>query len=218
MSLSIFLQSLFDHGRVRVAAPTEKVNTQDLQATEEALREQDAASRLEGPAGLPELDITVALWGVKTFHGACQLVVFRQLDEQAIAELLPPVPKPGNPQSRHWSADLTLRFLPDLLRQASAISEEDPLVRQLRSLAYQWPLSSVGIEGVTPEHVDELAASPALLQLYVDRILARKDFPRLQHPLVREAARKSVGIHAELWPDLAKYSDPVPSPSGRGLG
>jgi hypothetical protein len=218
VSLSIFLQALFDHGRVRVAAPTEKVSTQDLRAAEEALREQDAASRLEGPGGLPELDMAIALWGAKTFHGACQLVVFRQLDEQAIAELLPPAQAHGNPQSSHWSADLTLRFLPDLLRQASAISEEDPLVRNLRSLAYQWPLSSVGIEGVNPEHVDELSASPALLQLYVDRILARKDFPRLKDPAVREAARKSVGIHAELWPDLTKYFDPVPSPLERGLG
>ena len=205
MSLSIFLQALLDHGRVHVAAPTAPLSKQDMLAAMEILREQDSVSRLDAPEGLPELELGVALWGAKTAYGACQLVVFRQLDEPAIAELLPPAPTHGNPQSRHWSADLTLRFLPDLLRQASAVSEEDPLVRQLRSLAYQWPLSSVGIEGVNPEHVDELAASPALLQLYVDRILARKDFPRLRHPLVREAARISVGIHAELWPDLTKY-------------
>ena len=216
MSLSVFLRALFDHGRVQVAAPDRNVSCQDVTAAEEALREQDGASRLEGPEKLPELNLAVAMWAAKTCYGACQLIVFRQLDEQAIGELLPAAAPPGDPPSRHWSGDLTLRFLPDLLRQASIASEEDPLLRHLRSLAYQWPLSSVGIEGIAPEHVDELAASPSLLQLYVDRILARKDFRRLEHPAVREAARQAVGMHAELWPDLTKYLEPVPSPSGRG--
>ena len=208
MSLSVFLRALFDHGGVQVAAPIEKITRQDEQAAEEALREQDAALRLEGPGQLPDLNMAVAMWAAKTCYGACQLIVFRQLDEQAIGELLPAALPPGDPPSRHWSADLTLRFLPDLLRHASVASEQDPLLRHLRSLGYQWPLSSVGIEGITPEHIDELAASPPLLQLYVDRILARRDFLRLEHPAVREAARQAVGMHAELWPDLTKYLEP----------
>jgi hypothetical protein len=216
VSLDAFLRALFDHGRVHVAPPDHRLSRGDLAAAEDALREQDVASRLEGPGRLPELNIAVATWGAKTVYGTCQLIVFRQLDEQAIGEFLPAAVPPGDPPSRHWSVDLTLRFLPDVLRQASVASEEDPLLRHLRSLAYQWPLSSVGIDGVVPEHVDDLAASPPLLRLYVDRILARKDFRRLEHPAVREAARQAVGMHAELWPDLTKYLEPVPSPSGRG--
>jgi len=216
VSLSVFLRALFDHGRVQVAAPTEKITRQDEQEAGEALREQDVASRLEGPGQLPELNLTVAMWAAKTCYGACQLIVFRQLDEQAIGEFLPAAAPPGDPLSRHWSADLTLRFLPDLLRHASVASEQDPLLRHLRSLASQWSLSSVGIEGIAPEQVDELAASPPLLQLYVDRILARKDFRRLEHPTVREAARQAVGMHSKLWPDLTKYLEPTtpePAPS-----
>jgi MoxR-vWA-beta-propeller ternary system protein len=216
VSLPVFLRALFDHGRVQVAAPTEKVTRQDEQEAEEALREPDAALRLEGPGQLPELNMAVAMWAAKTCFGACQLIVFRQLDEQAIGELLPAAFPPSDPPSRHWSADLTLRFLPDLLRHASVASEEDPLLRHLRSLASQWPLSSVGIEEIAPEHIEELAASPPLLQLYVDRILARKDYHRLEHPAVREAVRQAVGMHSKLWPDLTKYLEPTtpePAPS-----
>ena len=208
MSLSLFLRALFDHGRVQVAAPTEPIRRAEEREAEEGLREQDATLRLEGPGGLPELDLAVALWATRTCYGACQLVVYRQLDAKAIAELLPAAVSSGKPASRHWSADITLRFLPDLLRQASIASEQDPLVTHLRSLAFQWPLSSVGIEGIVPQHVDELAASHALLQLYVDRILARKDFSRLEHAAVRQATRRAVGMHAELWPDLTKCLEP----------
>jgi len=210
VSLAPFLRSLFDHGRVQVAAPDQTVTRADLAAAEEALQEQDSATRLEGPGRLPELNMGVGLWGARTIYGACQLIVFRQLDEQAIGELLPPLTEVCDPPSRHWSADLALRFLPDVLRHASVASEEDPLVRHLRSLAYQWPLSSVGIDGVVPEHVEELAASPPLLQLYVNRIFARKDFRRLEHPAVLMAARQSIGIHDELWPDAAKYLQTSP--------
>lgn len=208
MNLGHFLRALFDNGRVQVASPNERITQQEVRAAEAALREQDIASRLEGPGLLPELDIAVAMWAARTCYGVCQLIVFRQLDTGAIDELLPADIPPGDPSSRHWSADLTLRFLPDLLRNASVASEQDPLVTHLKSLAIQWPLSSVGIEGVVPQHVEELAASPSLLHFYVDRILARKDFHRLQYPAAREAARRAIGIHTELWTELTKYLEP----------
>ncbi len=209
MSLSTYLRALFDHGRVQVAAPSDGITRIDEFQAEETLREQDAALRLESPGKLPELELSVAMWAAKTCYGASQLIVYRQLDERAIAELLPAaVSSPCSPSS-HWSADLTLRFLPDLLRHASVVSEQDPLVTHLRSLAFAWPLSSVGIDGITPQHVEELGSSPAMLRLYVDRILAHKDFTRLEHPAVREAARQAVGMHTALWPDLTKYLEPL---------
>ncbi|MGI8981288.1 MAG: hypothetical protein ACR2FY_18840 [Pirellulaceae bacterium] len=219
MSLSAYLRALFDHGRVQVAAPTDCITRMDESKAEEALREQDTASRLEGPGKLPELDLAVAMWAARTCYGACQLIVYRQLDERAIAELLSAAVPPPHSPSGHWSADLTLRFLPDLLRHASVASEQDPLVTHLRSLAYAWPLSSVGIEGIVPQHVEELAASPSLLHLYVDRILAHKDFSRLEHPAVREATRQALGMHTELWPDLTRFLEPPtlqPAPSHTG--
>ena len=45
--------------------------------------------------------------------------------------------------SHHLSADLTLRYLPQLLRRARGLDPSDPLVGMLERLLRGWPLSGV---------------------------------------------------------------------------
>jgi hypothetical protein len=146
----------------------------------------------------------VATWAATQLFRACQLAIYRELDAGAIDELLAPACPQAEAASRHWSADLPFVFLPDLIRQAAATASQDPLLERLRQWAALWPLSSVGVPQIQPQHVAELASHPGLLRLYVDRILARKDWPRLADPAVRAAAQEALGGHASLWPEAAK--------------
>jgi hypothetical protein len=204
MSVAAFLADLFEHGRVKVPQPRPALEADDVQQAERVLREHEEVRRLEFPGMPPELLIPAAMWAAVAYYRACQLAVYRDLDAGAIEELLGGECPAGEPAARHWSVDLVFRFLPDLVKHAAAASQQDPLVAKLRAWAGEWPLSSMGMPGVPPQHEDEIASHVGLLQLYVDRIMAKKDWTRLGQPTVRDAVRRSLGAHSSLWPDTAK--------------
>jgi len=99
--------------------------------------------------------------------------------------------------------DLTFRYLPDLAKLARSASERDPLLAHIVRWAVDWPLSSVGMVGIGPVQIDNLAKDRCLLKLYVDRVIARGDKSRLCDPRVREAAQQAIGLFPELAANMA---------------
>lgn len=206
MSLPLFIRALLDNGRLRVPRPDETEDPQDFKAAAEVLREFESVWRLDFPGPAPEFDLPGAMWAATMLYRAAQCAVFRDVPEPTLRQGLSlTCPQTANDAARHYSVDLTFRFLPDLVNLARQASPDDPLLQELKSLANQWPLSSVGMKGVEPGGIDAIVGHPGLLQLYVDRILAREDFSRLSDERVRTAARKAAGAYAELSPTLAKH-------------
>jgi hypothetical protein len=147
------------------------------------------------------------------FYRACQFAVFRDVPAEAVAGALS-VPCPGatavtavaQSPAVHYSVDVVFRFLPDLARFARSAADNDPLLEPLQRWARQWPLSSVGMAGVDGADV-AFVAHPALLALYVDRVIATRDRSRLADERVRQAVRAALGLHPQLAPDLAAALD-----------
>ena len=106
----------------------------------------------------------------------------------------------GRESSTHYSVDLALRYLPDLLRMTTDVSPNDPLNVHLRRWAEHWPLSSVGIEGVEVGAVEVILEHASLQRQYVDRVLERLDRSRMKDLRVREAARRALGPHQWIVP------------------
>jgi hypothetical protein len=106
--------------------------------------------------------------------------------------------------ARHYSVDLVFQFLPDLTKLAGHVMAGDPLVEHLRNWANQWPLSSVGMNDVSPESLCGVAEHVGLLQYYVDRVIARRDVARLADPLVRSAARQALSMYGSLMPEISE--------------
>jgi hypothetical protein len=111
---------------------------------------------------------------------------------------------PGDPQSVHYSVDLTFRYLPDLYKLARSASQQDVLLTHLARWAVDWPLSSVGMAGVEPVELDDWVNDPCLLGLYVDRVIARNDVSRLGDRRVREAVEQALGLFPDLAPKIAR--------------
>jgi hypothetical protein len=87
------------------------------------------------------------------------------------------MPAPPASAAQHLSADLLLRFLPQIHRRARAHAADDLLTRLLATILRQWPLSGVLSdveEGPLPSL--ELISHPGLLLLYAER-LARHEKP-----------------------------------------
>lgn len=215
MGVRSFYDALYDHGRVRIkdAAPP---SAQDLEDAETFLLTVECELRLDlagqAPSALPD----VVRWSLLAFYRACQFFVFRDASPRDVqTELAKRCPQPPSPQT-HYSADLAFRFLPDLVRLTRAASPDDPLTAAVIQLAGNWPLSSVGLAGLEGIEIGSFFDDPCLRQLYLDRILERRDLSRLGDGRVRGGLRQSLGLFSELAPEICRELE-LDSPSAETL-
>jgi hypothetical protein len=174
------------------------------------IRQMDGFARDELALELPAFSPAAALWAARLFHQLCRFVVCRDLPaEQINATCNPACPEPRNPET-DWSADLTLHHLPRLFQIAHQFSNADPLVQQIRKIAADWPLSSVGIAGLGELRLDSFVNHRGLCRFYADRIFALGDTSRLVSARVADLLRTDLGIHRELAPAIAaKLFEPL---------
>jgi MoxR-vWA-beta-propeller ternary system domain bpX4 len=84
--------------------------------------------------------------------------------------------------SQHLSADLLLRYLPQILRRARGLDPVDPLADIVAETLRRWPLSGV-LSDVEERPVGSLdfEGHPGLMLLYAER-LAANDRPGWRPP------------------------------------
>ncbi|MFT5522359.1 MAG: hypothetical protein ACI9G1_001447 [Pirellulaceae bacterium] len=198
MNLSVFLERLFESGRILVPtiAPFEE---SELEQSRQVLLRVAEVQTLNIPAISPGCCNDAALWAAKHIYRACQLSVYRDYGEEWIERELTNS-NPGNPDrgdpAAHVAVDLTFRFLPDAIRFARSAAKNDPLLLQLEQWAIDWPLSSVGLTlpaTVNGESLNTIMSHSALAQMYADRIIKQTDPARLDDPRVLELVAASLG-------------------------
>jgi hypothetical protein len=204
MCLSAFTCQLLAEGRPVVGLP-EPITADDRAATAQVLAEFEALWRLDAAGQPPDFHPEAAVWAAVQLHRACQYAVFRNESNFEFEGLERPSELAGLPAA-HYSVDLTFQFLPDVITQVRAAASDDPLLTELLAWAAQWPLSSVGVAGVSlPVPSAALATivhNPSLLAMYVDRTIDRHDASRLAESHVRKAVVAAIGVHGGLAPQL----------------
>lgn len=198
--LALCIQSLVNEGRAAVALYPS--GTDDADALP-VLKQLDEFARDELALDLPAFSPAAALWAARLFHQLCRFIIVRDIPAEYInASCSLPCPEKRGPET-DWSADLTLLHLPRLLQLARHLSNGDPLVEQIKKLAADWPLSSVGIAGLEKLNLDSFINHPGLRRLYADRIIAAEDTSRLGDPSLDDFLRADLGIHHQLAPTIA---------------
>src|SRR2546422_66212 len=149
-SLAVFIQSLANEGRAVVfsepLSPEENVLP--------ILKQLDEAARAEAGLDLPMFSDSVALWAARMFYHLCEFTACRDIGEEQIKSTCQtPCPQKRGPAT-DWTADLVLRHFRRLFQLAKHLSNADPLLGEIRRLASEWPLSSVGIPGLTVTQLD----------------------------------------------------------------
>ncbi len=198
--LALCIQSLVNEGRAVVSSFPSATDDSDALPM---LQQLDGFARDELALALPAFSPKSALWAARLFHQLCRFVACREIPaEQIDAACGVPCPEPRGPET-DWSADLTLRHLPNVFQLARHLSSADPLVSSIRKIASVWPLSSVGIPGLEQLRLDSFVGHPALRRLYADRITAAADLSRTGDPRIDDVLRADIGIHRELAPAFA---------------
>ena len=213
MGLSSFLEDLFHTGRVGVSAIA-RLSDEEIRAADSVLRSVEQAGRLDAPGEPPPFAIAAARWGATMLYRGVQALVYRDIAGEDLATLLgEPCPEPANP-STHYSVDLTLRYLPDLLELTRRVSQRDALVERLLEVAADWPLSSIGIDGIAVRDAGPILDHPCLLRMYADRMIQKRDLSRLTDERVRDAVQRAIGAFPELAPDVGRalQSEPIEKP------
>jgi hypothetical protein len=170
--LAEFLDRLLTHGTAVLRARP------DLQPRDR----REAAARLEAAHADVRLDVAgppvpfdgpAALAAAELVWRACWFLLQRGEQEQEAGMFLQ-VPRAPRTAAEHLSADLTLRFLPQIHRRARSINADDVLTQRLTEALRQAPLSGVLAdleEG--PSVPIELDGHPGLHLLYAERLAGK---------------------------------------------
>jgi hypothetical protein len=206
MLLTSFLQDLLTTGSITLSSQSAPFEAADLAAAEQLLQTYYTEDCLDLSHTAPVFDASAALWAAHYLYYTALLAVVRELDEVAIATHLPDFEGEMTPAAS-YSADLTLRYLPDLLQLAKGLAPGDALVARLRHTAQQWPLSFVGQEPADAAAEVILLTHPALRVAYIDRIIRAQDRARAGQPHLMPLVQAALGAYsAQLWPDFHTFT------------
>jgi hypothetical protein len=198
--LALFINSLVNDGRAAVLPRPSDVEDTDVLPL---LQNLDGLARDELALDLPAFSPNAALWAARLFHQLCRFLVCRDIPEEQIKTACSAAcPEPRGPET-DWSVDLTMRHLPNQFRFARLLSDADPLVAEMKKIAAEWPLSSVGIEGLENLQISSFAGHPGLRRLYGDRVIAAADRSRLGDPRLDDLLRADLVAHHNLAPAIA---------------
>ena len=166
-----FLTQLLGQGRIAfrsAKAPDDRPTAPDL-----ALLAESFATLALTVAGPPiEFDGRVACAAAELVRQASWALINH---EDRLADLKRRLVMPGSPATpaQHLSADLLLRYLPQILKRARGLDASDPLVGLLAQVLRRWPLSGILSDVEEGPLVPlDFAGHRGLQLLYAERLAA----------------------------------------------
>lgn len=179
-----FCMSLFSQENILLDV-AHTTSSSDEPSVYALIRDIDAVLRDDAPQDPPPLDIQAAKWSLATLYWGCLTLVNRFDTRTHLPEPLQNTEPSGLDAGHHWSVDIGLRFLSDLIRRASAAATEDPLTRTLLELAARWPHSSIGTNAAwRDDRIQVILNNPCMRHLLFDRMYQRRDLFHAQQPIV----------------------------------
>lgn len=209
MKVFSFVQTLLTDGKITVDGALSAFEEDDLSDSAKLLSRFYEEDIVHMPLTAPAFEAGPAVWAAKHLYLSLQLIVLRELPPQTIEESLEPFNGEISPSSI-YSADLVLRYLPDIFNLARGLAPADIMVTKMAESAAYWPFSSVGIP--LQQEIDDsiILNHPSLKTAYIDRIIRTKDIKRISDENMKEYVMEALGNYAAvLWPDFYELSSNI---------
>ncbi len=169
-----------------------EIQPPDLEKTVEFLAAEYQAECFSYPHTPPAFDPEAASWGARYVYTASQVILFRQaLDPLTDAFLKEDGPECSS--ASILSADLCLRFLPDILDQLHAIDSLDPLRPVLENRLEKWHYSGIRYD------LENCLSDRCLAQLYAERVVRCKKLQLAAKSELYPLIKSFMGIHEQSY-------------------
>ncbi|KIA97623.1 hypothetical protein OA93_14000 [Flavobacterium sp. KMS] len=158
---------------------------------------------LDYPGIAPRFNSAAALWAAKTVYLAAQLLLYREHNSNDLAVLLPDYNGKLD-ASAILSADICLRFLPQIIMEMQRIDPEDLVIPILEKHLFRFHYSAIGFE-VDIQKIDFeiLDTNDCLHQLYIDRIVQRKAIKFTESDFIKKQLEIGFGDYRKIfWAQL----------------
>lgn len=200
VQLEQFIQDIIQQGKVIVDGKITPFSEEDIQLATQRLQAYYDHQQQELTATVPAFHATAAVWAACFLYRAVQLVMLRDLGEEAVNSLLTPFDGEISPETI-LSVDLSFRYLPNLMGLAKGLAPEDVLVKRMEQAAILWPFSSVGMKVEGDMHIEVIMNNTCLRRTYIDRIIEARDSKRCNNLQVKEYIQEALGDYGHiLWP------------------
>ncbi|MDC8101617.1 hypothetical protein [Chryseobacterium rhizosphaerae] len=183
-------------------------NFQEISPKEEAeagdyFETEFEMERLEFLSGRMPCDRAAAVWAGKILYHSAQLYLIRENTAKNIDRLIFRF-KEKKDISSVLSADLSLRFLPQIIVALNTLDPEDVLIGMLEDILTEFHYSGIGydldLKGINWE--EELKDS-TYRKLYLERILEKRDYKLAEIPTINKMLIAELGMHKDaFWREL----------------
>jgi hypothetical protein len=213
MENSFFLKmikTLRKHEHIMLYGNILQFTDTETDAVVDFLQQEYQHESLNYPYSAPAFNGQVALWASKTIYTAAQLILYRENMPEDLPALFPRHHFEKN-ASAMLSADLCLRFLPEMISHLKMIDIEDPLILLLEQKLIEWHYSGVRYP-LEPGTLDftTVVQDKCLHQLYCNRIIEFRKLPLAKHPAFNEMIAACLGLHSsEYWKEFELVVSPT---------
>lgn len=174
--------------------------------------EQDAADyfesefekeRLEFLSDQINCDKETAVWAAKILYHSAQLYLIRENTAKDLQKLIPEF-KGKRDISSILSADLSLRFLPQIISALQNADPEDTLVKMLENILQQFHYSAVGFDmDLSKINWEEELKNKTYRKLYLERIVEKKAYSLAEIPYINQLLIAEFGMYKDIfWREL----------------
>ncbi|MGN7709189.1 hypothetical protein [Chryseobacterium sp. 22543] len=149
-----------------------------------------------------------AVWAAKILYHSAQLYLIRENTEKNIVNLIPAF-KGSRDVSSILSADLSLRFLPQVIVALNSVDPEDPLIAMLEDILTQFHYSGIGYDlDLKNVNWKEELKDKTYRKLYLERIVEKKDYKLAEIPFINKLITAEFGIYKDaFWRELKTITE-----------
>lgn len=159
--------------------------------------------RLEFLSDQISFDKETAVWATKILYHSVRLHLIRENTAKDLNRLIPPYSGNRNIPAI-LSADLSLRFLPQIISALHDADPEDVLMSMLENVLKRFHYSAVGMDlKLEPINWEEELKDRTYRKLYLERIVERKSYKLAEIPYINQLLIAEFGLHKDVfWKEL----------------
>lgn len=175
-----------------------EVTAQEEKETIEFLRDEFDKEKLEYPFEAPKFDEEASIWASKIIYFATQLLLNRSDTKKDLVKFLP-VFKNHVTVATMLSADLCLRFLPQIIQEFKNIDADDVIIPMLENHLKMFHYSAIGFENEKAIIDYKLFDNQCFKQLYLNRVTNIKDSFLSKIPELNKMLQGNFGDYSKVF-------------------